>query len=260
MATFSCAPGWRYGAGCEFMTVSRLDDLRRVIEGLDPTGPPQAAIIRRAPEGIHGPGGRLGVMSASFNPPTRAHVRMTEEADRLCGFHETLFVLARTNVEKRLYGAPLEARLWMLDALAGSRPSCSVAAVSHPRFVDKAAALRACYPSGTEVCFIVGYDTLVRLFDPKYYADMPAELGRMFASCRFVAANRGEYTTEVVQRFLERPECREFANRITVMELDARHARMSSSEVRERLRKEEGISDLVPEEVERLIRQMGLYR
>lgn len=240
--------------------IERLNELRRVLDGLDPTGPPRAAIVRRAPEGIRGSGGRLGVMSASFNPPTRAHVRMAEEAGRLCGFGETLFVLAKTNVEKGLYGAPLEARLLMIDALAGSRPSCSVAAVSHPRFVDKAAALRACYPPGAEICFIVGYDTLVRLFDPKYYADMPADLRRMFASCRFVAANRGEHPSETVRRFLERPECREFADRITVMELDARHAGMSSSEVRERLRTGEGTSDLVPEEVERLIRQMGLYR
>ena len=242
------------------MSADRLDELRRVIDGLDPAGPPQAAILRRAPKGICGPGERLGVTSASFNPPTRAHLRMTEEAGRLCGFHETLFVLARTNVEKRLYGAPLEARLWMLDALAGSRPSCSVAAVSHPRFVDKATALSAHYPPGTEICFIVGYDTLVRLFDPKYYADMPAELGRMFASCRFVAANRGEHSLEAVRRFLERPECREFADRITVMELDARHAGISSSEVRERLSRGEKISDLAPEEVEKVIREMALYR
>jgi nicotinamide-nucleotide adenylyltransferase len=242
------------------MTLSRLHDLRRVIDGLDPAGPPQAAIVRRAPEGIGEAGGLLGVMSASFNPPTRAHLRMAEEAGRLCGFDETLFALARTNVDKRLSGAPLETRLGMLEALAGSRPDCSVAAVSHPRFVDKAAALRACYPPGTEVCFIVGYDTLVRLFDPKYYADTPAELRRMFASCRFVATNRGEDTIEAVRRFLERPECREFADRIAVMELEAPYAGMSSSEVRERLRREEETGDLVPEEVERLIRQMGLYR
>lgn len=238
----------------------RLDELRRVIDGLDPAGSPQAALVRRAPEGIRGPGGTLGVMSASFNPPTRAHLRMTEEAGRLCGLDEVLFVLARTNVDKGLYGAPLEARLLMIDALARPRPSCSVAAVSHPRFVDKAAALKPLYPAGVDICFIVGYDTLVRLFDPRYYADLPTELRRMFASCRFVAANRGEHTAEAVRRFLERPECRGFADRIAVMELDTRHAGLSSSEVRERLRRGEAVDDLVPEEVERVIRQMGLYR
>ncbi|MBI2952042.1 nicotinate-nicotinamide nucleotide adenylyltransferase [bacterium] len=242
------------------MSLERLDELRRVIDGLDPAGSPRAAILRRAPEGVRGPGGVLGVMSASFNPPTRAHLRMTEEAGRLCGFDEVLFLLARTNVEKGLYGAPLEARLLMMEALAGPRPSCSVAAVSHPRFVDKAAALMPLYPAGADICFIVGYDTLVRLFDPRYYVDMADELEKLFARVRFVSANRGEHTPEAVRRFLERPECRGFADRIRVMELDARHAGMSSSEVRERLRRGEAVADLVPEEVEGLIRRMGLYR
>jgi nicotinate (nicotinamide) nucleotide adenylyltransferase len=242
------------------MSLERLDELRRVIDALDPAGSPRAAILRRAPEGVRGPGGVLGVMSASFNPPTRAHLRMTEEAGRLCAFDEVLLLLARTNVEKGLYGAPLEARLLMMEALARPRPSCSVAAVSHPRFVDKAAALTPLYPAGADICFIVGYDTLVRLFDPRYYADMRGELERLFARARFVAANRGEHTPEAVRRFLERPECRGFADRVRVMELDARHAGISSSEVRERLRRGEAVDGLVPEEVERVIRQIGLYR
>jgi len=241
------------------MNPERLDELRRAIDRLDPTGPPQAAILRQAPEGVQRSGGVVGVMSASFNPPTRAHLRMTEEADRLCAFDEVLLLLARTNVEKDLYGAPLEARLLMMEALARPRPFCSVAAVSHPRFVDKAAALVPLYPAGADICFIVGYDTLVRLFDPRYYADMRGELEGLFTRARFVAANRGEHTPEAVRHFLDRPECRGFVDRIRVMELDARHAGMSSSEVRERLRRGEAVDDLVPEEVEKVIRQMGLY-
>jgi len=238
----------------------RLHEIRRALDGLDPSGPPRAAILRRATEGIRGPGRKLGIMSSSFNPPTRAHARMAEEAGRLFGFHETLFLLAKTNVEKGLYGAPLEARLLMVEAGVGARPACSVAAVSHARFVDKAAALSPHYPPGTELCFIVGYDTLVRLFDPRYYADMPSELEGLFAVSRFVAANRGGHGAGAVRRFLERPECRAFASRVGVMELDAHHAGMSSSEVRERLRRGEAVADLVSEEVERLIRRMGLYQ
>ena len=235
----------------------RLHEFRSLLKALDPTAPPQAILFHCAQN--RGAGQGLGVMSASFNPPTRAHIRMVEMAARTFGLNEVLLLLAKTNVDKAVFGAPLDARLLMLNAIAGLRASYSVALVNKARFVDKIEALKPLYPAGVGVRFIVGYDTLVRLFDPKYYDDMAVELERMFASCRIVAVNRADHDAEDVRRFLKRPECRAFADRVDVMALDPLHAAMSSSEVRERLRRGEAVGDLVPEEVEQVIRRMGLY-
>lgn len=70
----------------------------------------------------------------------------------------------------------------------------SVLLLTHaPRFVEKAALLR-----GVPVDFVVGYDTAVRLCDPKYYdstAHMTAALLRMAdARVRMVVAGRSATT------------------------------------------------------------------
>ena len=239
--------------------VERPDELRRILKTLDPAAPPKALFLRRAPEGVRGAGQSLSVMSASFNPPTEAHLRMAEMAARTFALDEILLLLARTNVDKGLYGAPLDARMLMLDALVRDRPTYSAAVVNRARFVDKLEALRPLYPAGVDIRFVVGYDTLVRLFDPKYYEDMNADLERMFASCRVVAVNRADHDLDAVRRFLRRPECQAFADRVDAMELDPRHAAMSSSGVRERLRAGGAVDGLIPPEVERVIRRMGLY-
>jgi nicotinic acid mononucleotide adenylyltransferase len=185
---------------------------------------------------------------------------MAELAAGRCGSDEVLLLLAKVNVEKGLFGAPLEARLLMLEALAGTRPTWSAAAANRARFVDKAEALRPLYPDRTDLRFVVGYDTLVRLFDPRFYGDMPSELDRLFGSSRFLAVNRGEQDPAAVRRLLDGPEARAYRDRFEVLELDPRHAAMSSSEARERLRGGEAVGDLVPEAVEGMIGRMGLYR
>lgn len=235
-----------------------LPEFRRILDRLDPDAPPEAVLLRRC--GTREPGTALGVLSASFNPPTRAHLRMVELAAATFGLDEVLLLLAKTNVDKAVYGAALEARMAMLEALAVPGTPYSLALVNRARFVDKLKALRPHYPRGTELRFVVGYDTLVRLFDRKYYSDMEAELEPMFSSCRFVAVNRGDDDLETVRSFLGRTECRRFAARIDTLLLEPHFAAMSSSLARERLLKGESVDGLVPEEVKRVIQRLGLYR
>ncbi|HYL81722.1 MAG TPA: hypothetical protein VEU07_12960, partial [Candidatus Acidoferrum sp.] len=161
-----------------------------LLAGLDPAGPPRLAFVRRAPAGIAERPGRLLCLSASFNPLTVAHVWLIQEASRLAQPDEALLLLAKANVDKGAMGIPLERRLSLLDCFVGSRPTFSVAAVSHGRFMDKAVAIHPHYPAGTRLTFILGFDTLVRLFDAKYYADRDASLASLFAGSDFIVANR----------------------------------------------------------------------
>jgi len=116
-------------------------------------------------------------------------------------------------------------------------------------FVDKARAILPHYPAGTRLVFIVGFDTLVRLFDPKYYADPDAALAALFATCEFVAANRAPEPTEAVAAFLRRPDVATYASAIRTIELPGDMAAISATEVRKRLARGEPVDPLVPPEV-----------
>lgn len=227
--------------------------MRELLAGLDPGGPPRLAFARRAPGGIVGRADQLLCLSASFNPLTVAHVWLIQEASRIFSPGEVLLLLARANVDKTVTGFPLERRLSLLARFAETRPTFSVAACSHGRFVDKAEAIRPHYPAGTRLAFIVGFDTLVRLFDPKYYADRDASLSALFGASEFIAANRAPDPPEAVTAFLARPDVVPFAHRIRVIQLPPEIAAISATGVRTRLARGESISDLVPPEIQSLM-------
>jgi len=196
---------------------------------------------------------QLLCLSASFNPLTVAHVWLIQEASRIVPPDETLLLLASANVDKAVTGFPLEQRLNLMVRFAESRPTFSVAACSHGRFVDKAEAIRPHYPAGTRLTFIVGFDTLVRLFDPKYYTDRDASLSALFGASEFIAANRAPDPPEAVTALLARPDVVPYAYRIRVIQLPPEIAAISATLVRTRLARGEPISDLVPLEIQSLM-------
>lgn len=234
--------------------------LERIVADIDPAAQPQLTVVLPATAGIAetSVGQRLGVLSSAFNPLTRAHAKMAELAIQTHQLGEVLLELSKVNVDKRVYGASLAERLWMLKHFAACRPALSVGLCSHARFIDKARAIRTVYPPDTEIYFIVGYDTLVRVFDPQYYDDLYSELRELFDRSRFIAANRGQHTLADVESFLEQPACRPFTDKIHLIELDAFHATLSSTLVRERLENEASTTDLVPDEIAPLLSLTGL--
>jgi nicotinic acid mononucleotide adenylyltransferase len=228
--------------------------IARLLAGLGPEGPPRIAFVRRAPRGIREQAGRLVCLSASFNPLTLAHLCLIQEASRIFPPDEVLLVLARANVDKPVRGFPLERRLGLLAHFVESRPNFSVAACSHGRFVDKLEAIRCHYSPETRPAFVVGFDTLVRLFDPKYYADLNASLCALFEASEIIAANRAPDPPEAVVSFLGRPDIAPYAQRVHVIQLPPEIAAISATAVRERLARGEPITDLVPTEIEALVK------
>ena len=224
-----------------------------MLAGLDPAGEPRIAFLRRAPADLAGSPGTLLCLSASFNPLTVAHVRLIQEAGGVVPPDEVLLLLALANVDKGTEGFSLERRLAILARFAEARPTYSVAAVSHGRFVDKAQAILAQYPPGTRLVFIVGLDTLVRLFDPKYYDDRDAALAALFATSEVIAANRAPEPPEAMADFLGRPEVVPFAHAIHCIRLPPDVAAISATEVRRRLAEGRSVDGLVPAEIRPLL-------
>lgn len=233
--------------------LDRILEIRSVIESLDPQGRPKVRVIfpsKKLPS-------RLGVLSASFNPMTNAHLEMALISKRELGLEGILLLLAKVNVDKPIFGASLTDRALMLIGVAEGYDRFWVGISSHGRFVDKAEAIKRKFPH-VKPTFIVGYDTLVRIFDPRYYVDL-GEIDRLFELAELAAFTRGDVSEEDVRRFMEDPFRSRFAGKVRILRMPDRYAELSSTAIRRRVLRGEEISGLVPNEVLELIRRSGLY-
>lgn len=194
------------------------------------------------------------VLPGSFNPPTDAHLALLALAP--AGAAQAA-LLSTHNVDKEAGDAALADRIGMLLAIATVRP-VAVLATGAARIVEQGRALRLAYP-GTAFDFVMGYDTLVRLFEPRYYDDMEADLGELFRHHRVIAANRGDAGVAAVEQFLAGPSVAPFAARIGVRELDAVPAALSSTAARSEISAGRD-AGAVPAEVAAYIHQHALYR
>ncbi|KAG5981134.1 hypothetical protein E4U54_006676 [Claviceps lovelessii] len=138
----------------------------------------------------------LIVLDSSFNPPTRAHAQMARSALRAAGpGARLLLLLAVHNADKGSAATTgLASRLGMMEAFGrhllgheAAGATCGrghgeaieqvdVAVTKMPFFGDKAASIAemGVYvgPGGEgqpEQVYLCGFDTLVRIFDAKYY-------------------------------------------------------------------------------------------
>jgi nicotinamide-nucleotide adenylyltransferase len=206
------------------------------------------------------PGRRLeasvAVLPSAFNPPTLAHQHLLEKAVRAFGLQGCAALLTTRNVDKGLQGAGLDDRIGMLLALHGEWPELAVLASNQARIIDQAEALRRAFP-GVSFDFVVGFDTLERLFAPRYYTDMAAELAPFFERHRVLAANRGEARPGHVEAWI--PEhTGQFAHRVQLLEIDEFPSRLSSTAVREELANNGNAAHLA-RSVREYIREHRLY-
>lgn len=234
-----------------------IQNYRVLMARLDPAQSPQAHMVHQAApiSSTH-----IAVLDASFNPLTLAHEALVNSARETLGIEDALLLLSRANVDKDVFGADLGQRLAMLVAYARTQAHLSVAGCSHARFVDKTRALRPLYPDEATFYFILGYDTLLRLFDPKYYTDIKTELSPLFDAGHILVANRGTGDEQTIRAFLTRPECAPFAHRIHPIAMPPACADLSSTRAREAVRRGESLAGLVPPLIAQAIDALALYR
>ncbi len=214
-------------------------------------------MAKRAQEGIGIERGCLGVLPASFNPPTSAHQALVREARKAIEFDELLLVLDQRAMDKEFFGAPLEDRLLMLLALFGDDPQISLGISNRGLFLEKVEALQKAYPPDTQIYFIVGYDTIVRVLDPKYYVDRGKALQELFSQAHFLVANRGDRDQRDLKKLFRRAENRPFAERIISIRLPSSIVCISSTLARERWAEGESVKGLIPPQGGRVPKEAG---
>lgn len=217
-----------------------------LFEQLDSSAPPRIEFVHRATPQNFQETKKLGIFSGSFNPLTLAHIKMVEDTVAKYQLDELLLLLAKANVDKLVFGLPLAARLLTVKKYAENRSLISVGASSHGRYIDKVTALKVLFSPDTEFHFIVGYDTLVRIFDAKYYTNFHAELQALFVSARIIVANRAGADIKTIETFMTQPEICRYAPYVSCLLLPDIYASMSSTEVRDLLEHGETVEHLVP--------------
>jgi nicotinate (nicotinamide) nucleotide adenylyltransferase len=231
---------------------SRLDRLNKSKQS-------EIVLIRRAPKGIK-KRGRLGIFPASFNPPTLAHLALIREAKKQGGLDEILILLDMQAMDKEPTGAGFQDRLAMLRKAFGKDPKISIGLANRGLFLEKLKPLRHFYPSPISLFFIVGFDTIVRVTDKKYYRNRSRSLNALFSQCHFLVANREKNEGNELEGLLGKTENEEYRGKVSFLRLPGRVSFLSSSLIRHKISRRQPIKGEVPSGVRMLIEKRGLYK
>lgn len=212
------------------------------------------------------PSGSVAVVAGSFNPATTAHLSLCDGALRQPDVGVVWLSLAVHTVDKeQVTGATLADRLCILEMLVDSRPNVGVVLCNRGLYVEQTEALqRMLVTAGQELVFVVGFDKIEQILDPRYYADREASLDRLFGLARFLVAKRGTYGAQALDDLLAHKANRPYRGRIAALTtLPAYHdPALSSTSVRETYAQSvprivEG--DQIPASVWAFIEATGVY-
>ena len=185
---------------------------------------------------------RLAVLSAAFNPPTRAHLALAtaslEYAD------EALLVLPRVFPHKVYEGPGFEQRMRLLQQAVAHEPRFSVAASERGLFAEIDDELSGSYAAATRLLFVCGRDAAERIVDWDY-----GEAGafpKMLERFELLVAERdGEYSPPAEMRA-----------RIHPLRLRENYDSISATEVRWRIAAGLPWEHLVPESIVAPVREL----
>jgi nicotinate-nucleotide adenylyltransferase len=196
----------------------------------------------------------IGVLGGTFDPVHNGHLIVAEEVKTRLNLAEIIFVPAGQPWLKAAKPiSPAEHRLQMLRLAIADKPYFKLSTIEIERTgpsytVDTITELRDKFGSEDELFFILGWDSLAEL--PQW-----REPSRLIKMCYLVAVPRPGYprpklkTLEVIIRGL--------SQRVMLMkkpEID-----ISASAIRERVARGLSIRHLVPEPVNRYIKEHRLY-
>ena len=196
----------------------------------------------------------IGVMGGTFDPIHNGHLAVAEEARMRANLTEVLFLPAgQPWLKPERIVTAAEHRLEMVRLAIADRPYCKLSTMeierSGPTYtVDTMVEMRAQLGAEDELFFLLGWDDLAQL--PEW-----RNVTHLLELCYFVVAPRPGYPSPnrksldtVIPGLSQR-----------VMLMDKPQIAVSASEIRERVARGFPITYLVPEPVNRYIKQHKLY-
>jgi nicotinate-nucleotide adenylyltransferase len=223
-----------------------------------------------APVGAAEPSrGGLGILGGSFNPPHRGHIALARHALRELGLGRVLLMPARVSPGKPVEVEPNPAhprhRLEMCRLVAADVEGVEACALEVERdgpsyTVDTLKALHGEHPD-TELTFILGADVASTLPTWHEAAALPA-LARFAVALRVGGRPIAEpdHVGLPTGGWRSRPQAGEPGPSFSIIRLHMPMIDVSSSLVRERVRRGLSVEELVGRPVASYIAEHGLYR
>ncbi len=237
-------------------TIERLRSIQGMLDALKPEAEPQTVVLSGAAQ----PDVHVLVFAGSFNPPTNAHLALLQQARAFLPHHTTLYAaVSKRIIDKETVEYPtLLDRLDLLThVLRVHIPDVGILLFNRGLYVEQAQALRAAFPQVARIFFLVGFDKIVQVFDPRYYTDRNASLRSLFHIAEMLVAPRGDAGEQELAALLRRPENAPFAHAVHALPLDAQYRHMSSTQIR--LGERGNITGSVPPEVQQFMAQTRVY-
>ncbi len=238
-------------------TMQRFKQIQSLLDKLDPQGPPQALVVPVSPS----PEGKIIVFPGSFNPPTLAHLALLKQAWQFARVHGPMDIYAalstHTTDKEGVQRPLLLDRINLLETVLRNHVRhTGIMLFNRGLYVEQAEAVHGAFSQVSKLYFLIGFDKIVQIFDPRYYKDRDVALKELFDMAEFLVAPRGEAGGEVLSMLLDRAENRQYAKYVHTLPLSAAYRDISSTRIRQVFSAHE--QDM-PSEVQRFIRETHAY-
>jgi len=199
---------------------------------------------------------RVGIMGGTFDPIHYGHLVTAEVARHSFDLEVVIFVPAGRPPHKTEQRITDVEHRYLMTAMATVTNSCfEVSRVEIERpgpsyTIETMSEFRRRLGSQARLFFITGADAILEIWGWK-------DAQRLLKICEFIAATRPGYVLSGLETLLAQVEEPD-RQRLHLLEVPA--LAISSSDIRERVRRGRPIKYLVPEVVENYIYKHGLYR
>ena len=199
---------------------------------------------------------RIGSFGGTFDPVHLGHINLAKDAKQQAGLDKVIFIPAKLQpfkLDKKITSG--EDRFTMLseavrgiEGLEVSSYELDTEGISYTYLTIRA--MRESFGKDAKLYFIMGTDSLLKIESWKNSAEL-------LESCSYIVGTRPGYKQEELERCIEkiRRDYNTEVRNINNMQLD-----ISSTEIRRRIDSGVSCSDLIPDSVERYIREHGLYK
>ncbi len=228
-----------------------------MLDQLQPEAEPKAFIVPGSPQPRDG----MIVFPGSFNPPTIAHIALLKQAQQFARQHEPMSLYAafsKHTVDKEAVERPLLLdRIMLLDLVLRRRlPHTGIILFNRGLYVEEAEAIRRSFPRVKRILFLLGFDKIVQILDPRYYQDRDAALVELFRLAELLVAPRGNDGEKERSDLLHQAQNERFAHYIHPLPFNATYRNVSSTDVRKGIA---GSDRDVPQEVRRFMNETRAY-
>jgi nicotinate-nucleotide adenylyltransferase len=198
---------------------------------------------------------RVGVLGGTFDPPHKGHIAVAGEARTTLDLSSVIFVPAgQPWLKSGMTVSPSEDRFEMVRLAIAPYPHFTASRIEIDRqgpsyTVETLERLKAEMQSRTQIYFLMGWDCVSQL--PRWF-----RADRILSLCRLAAVPRPGYPRPDLQAL--ESDIPGISRRVDFLDMPL--VDVSATDIRARVAAGRSIADLVPEAVERYIRDAGLYK